>query len=372
MKKIPISKPYITNEEIREVIKVLKSGFLSLGPKLPEFEKNFADFIGTKYAAAVSNGTAGLHLCIKACGIKDNDEVITTPFSFISSANCILFERANPVFVDIDPETYNIDPSKIEKKITKKTKAILLVHIFGQSCDMESIMRIARKHKLIVIEDACESLGARYKGKIVGSFGKMAVFAFYPNKQMTTGEGGIIVTNDKKTYQLCKSLRNQGRSDNMQWLLHERLGYNYRLDEISCTLGIVQLKKIKSLIRERQEICNEYNKQLKNVPEVQIPLTAKNNIHTWFVYTIRLKKNINRNKVIKEMAKKGIACKAYFDIPIHLQPFYKKQYEYKKGDFPVCEDVCNSVITLPLYIGLTKKDIIRICNILKSVIKKYD
>src|SRR3990167_1866874 len=226
--KYPIAKPYIGKEEKAVVAKVLRSGVLSIGPEVVAFEKAFALKLGTKFACAVSSGTAGLHLTMLAAGLKKGDEVLTSPFSFIASANAILYVGATPVFVDINPVSFNIDPDKIEEKITTKTKAILVVHIFGQSADMKPILKLANKYKLKVIEDACESLNASYHGKKVGTFGESAVFAFYPNKQMTTGEGGMIVTNDRSVDALCRSLRNQGRSGNMQWLDHERLGYNYR------------------------------------------------------------------------------------------------------------------------------------------------
>ncbi|MEK7164636.1 MAG: DegT/DnrJ/EryC1/StrS family aminotransferase, partial [Patescibacteria group bacterium] len=259
MNNYPLAKPYLGKAEEQAATEVLRSGILSIGSKVREFEKQFAKKIGTKYACAVSSGTAGLHLTMIAAGIGPGDEVITTPFSFIASANCIIYVGAKPVFVDIDPQTYNIDPQKIEAKITKRTKAIVVVHIFGQSADMESIMAIAKKYKLKIIEDACESIAAQYQGKRTGTFGESAVFAFYPNKQMTTGEGGMIVTDSKKIYELCCSLRNQGRADNMQWLDHQLLGYNYRLDEMSAAIGLVQLKKLDSMIKERQKIAAWYS-----------------------------------------------------------------------------------------------------------------
>ena len=241
MKHYPTAKPYITSEDKKAVLSILNTDYLSMGPKVDEFERKFARKVGTKYACAVSNGTAGLHLLMLACGIGRGDEVITSPFSFVASANSILYVNAKPVFVDIDPLTYNIDPTKIEAKITKKTKAILVVHIFGQPCDMDPILRLAKKYKLQIIEDACESICATYKNKKVGTFGQAGVFAFYPNKQMTTGEGGMIVTNNKKIYEISDRLRNQGRAENDQWLEHKYLGYNYRLNEMSAALGISQL-----------------------------------------------------------------------------------------------------------------------------------
>jgi len=357
MKYYPIAKPYITVKDKKGVLAVLDSDYLSLGPKYSEFEKKFARKIGTKYACSVSSGTAGLHLLMLASGIGPGDEVITSPFSFVASSNCILYVGAKPVFVDVDPLIYNIDPAKIEEKITKKTKAILVVHIFGQACDMEPIIHLAKKYKLQIIEDACESIVATYKGKQVGTFGQAGVFAFYPNKQMTTGEGGMIVTNNKKIYEICDSLKNQGRAKNDQWLDHEYLGYNYRLDEMSCALGISQLEKLDFMIKERRKIATWYNETLISYKEItQVPSVAVNNTHTWFVYVIKIKdKKIKRNLLIKNLKKVGISTKPYLPS-IHLFDFYKKQFGYKKGDFPVTENVSDYSLALPIYIGMTFND----------------
>ncbi|NOY35804.1 MAG: DegT/DnrJ/EryC1/StrS family aminotransferase [bacterium] len=373
MKNYPIAKPYITKKEEKYVLNVLRSGILSIGPKIEEFEKKFSDKIGAKYACAVSSGTAGLHLAMIAAGIKKGDEVITSPFSFIASANCILYVGAKPVFADINPVTYNIDPVKIEKKITPKTRAILVTHIFGQACDMEAILKIAKKHKLKIIEDACESVNAEYKGKKVGTFGESAVFAFYPNKQITTGEGGIITTRSKKTQEICRSLRNQGRSENMQWLDHKRLGYNYRMDEMSAAVGIAQLEKLDFMITQRQKIAGWYNKYL--LPHsnfIQIPLTAEHNIHTWFVYVITIKnKRVSRNKIIATLNKEGVSTKPYLPS-IHLFDFYRKKYYYKKGDFPVSERVSESSLALPFYIGITEEDVKYISKKIINALRNYE
>ncbi len=365
MRKYQIAKPYITNDEKKLVLEVLASGNLSLGPKYTEFERKFAQKIGTKYACAVSSGTAGLHLAVLAAGIGPGDEVITSPFSFVASANCVLYVGAKPIFVDIDPITYNMNSANIEAKITKKTKAILVVHIFGQSADMTPIMKIAKKHKLKVIEDACESVCATHKGKKVGTFGESAVFAFYPNKQMTTGEGGMLVTDDERIYKLCSSLRNQGRSGNMQWLDHERLGYNYRMDEISAALGLAQLSKLDYMLKERKKIAAWYTECLKPYQRfVGTPQVSPYNTHSWFVYVVKVK-NIKsetvRNKIIKNMGKIGIATKPYLPV-IHLFSFYKKGFGYQKGDFPIAEKVAMSSLALPFYVGLKKEDIKYIIN----------
>lgn len=373
MKKYPLAKPYITKDEERGVVTVLRSGVLSLGPKVEEFEAQFARKIGVKYACAVSSGTAGLHLAMIAAGIGPGDEVITTPFSFVASANCILYVGAKPVFVDIDPLTYNIDPKKIEAKITKKTKAILVVHIFGQSAAMAPITAIAKKYKLKIIEDVCESISAQYRGKQTGTFGESAVYAFYANKQMTTGEGGMIVTDSKKIYELCCSLRNQGRAENMQWLDHRLLGYNYRLDEMSAAIGLVQLKKLDKMIKERQKIAAWYKACLaKHRDIVQAPASAAGNTHTWFVYVVKILSNkIKRDKIIGLLAKEGIAAKPYLPS-IHLFDFYKKQYHYRLGDYPLAEAMSQKSLALPFYLGLKENDVVYIVNKLIMAIKSYE
>jgi len=369
-KKYPIAKPYIAKKEEQYVLEVLRSGILSIGPKVEAFEKKFAKFAGVKYACAVSSGTAGLHLTMIVAGIKPGDEVITSPFSFVASANAILYVGAKPVFVDINPVTYNMDPAKIEEKITKKTKAILVVHIFGQATDMDLIIKLAKKYKLKVIEDACESIGATHKGKRVGTFGESGVFAFYPNKQMTAGEGGMIVTDNEKLDKLFRSLRNQGRSENRQWLDHERLGYNYRLDEMSAAVGLAQLEKIDFLIKERQKIAGWYNKFLSKYPElIQIPKTAKGNKHTWFLYAALINNTrINRDSIIKKLAVQGITAKPYFPS-IHLFSFYRQKFGYKTGDFPISENVSNRALALPFYIGLKELDIKYIYENLTTILK---
>ncbi|MEK7169828.1 MAG: DegT/DnrJ/EryC1/StrS family aminotransferase [Patescibacteria group bacterium] len=357
MKKYPSAKPSITNAEKKYVLEVLDSGVLSMGEKQEKFEKKFAATIGVKYAAAVSSGTAGLHLSLIAAGIGKGDEVITTPFSFVASANAILYVGAEPVFVDIEDTAFNIDPSKIEAAITKRTRAILVVHIFGQSADMGPILRIAKKHSLKIIEDACESVGATYRKNHVGTFGESAVFAFYPNKQMTTGEGGMVTTNSRRVYELIKSLRNQGRAASRVWLDHERLGYNYRLDELSCAVGLAQVERIGVLLRERQRIAALYVKHLDAHTDVlTTPKVLAGNTHTWFVYVVRLKNARYRNTLIKRLEERGVSTKPYLPS-IHLLRFYRKAFGYREGNFPVSERVSSSTLALPFYIDLTESDI---------------
>lgn len=358
--QIPLSQPDITDLERRAVLSVLKTPRLSLGPKLEEFEKIIGNYIGVKYAIAVNSGTSALHLIIRALDIGEGDEVITTPFSFIASSNCILFEKAKPVFVDINKDTLNIDVNKIENKINKKTKAILAVDVFGQSADWDTLQKIAKKHNLFLIEDSAEAIGSEYKNKKCGSFGDAGVFAFYPNKQITTGEGGMVVTNNKKIAELCRSMRNQGRAKNSKWLQHIRLGYNYRLSEINCALGIAQLKRINQLLKKREKVAETYNKLLKNINNIKLPYIAKNTKISWFVYVIRVK---NRDEIMKKLQEKGTGCSNYFQ-PIHLMPFYK----YKRGSFPITEKASQETLALPFYNNLKKQEINYVVQELKKLV----
>ena len=377
--KIPLSKPDITALEKKMVGEVLQTSHLSLGPKLQEFEKVMADFSGVKYAVAVNSGTSGLHLIIRALGIGEGDEVITTPFSFIASSNCIIFEKAKPVFADIDEKTFNIDVKKIEGKITSRTRAILAVDIFSQPADWDELKRIAKKHKLYLIEDSAEALGSEYssagplqaKGKKCGSFGEAAIFAFYPNKQITTGEGGVVLTNSKKIYELCKSMTNQGRKvKDGKWLEHVMLGYNYRLDEMSCAMGVAQMKRIKDIIRKRKRVAELYNKKLKGIEGLEIPYIKPGNNLSWFVYVVKLAEKFSgkkRDKIIKNMAGKGIQCSNYFQT-IHLQPFYRNEFGYKEGNFPVAENISKRTIALPFFNDLAEKDIDFVVKNLKDIL----
>jgi len=371
--KIPLAQPDITNLERRAVLDVLKTPYLSLGPKLKEFEKKIAKLAQVKYAVAVNSGTSALHLIVKALDIKDGDEVITTPFSFIASANCILFERAEPVFVDIDPLTLNIDPVKIEEKITKKTKAILAVDIFGHPAEWDKISKIAEKYKLKVIEDSAEAIGSEYKGEKCGGFGDAAIFAFYPNKQIVAGEGGVVLTNSKNIAELAESMTNQGREvKDGKWLEHVRLGFNYRLDEMSCALGLAQLSRIKKLLSKRDKVVNEYNKRLKGFIEIEVPYAAPNVKVSRFVYVVKLKKKYgqkHKDKIIEEMIKRGAYCSDYFTC-IHLQPFYRKMFGYKKGSFPIAENTSERTIALPFFNNLKEKEIDYVVKNLKEIITK--
>jgi len=369
--QINLSRPDITNKERKEVLAVLKTPSLALGPKLPEFEKKIANYIGTKYAVAVNSGTSGLHLLIRTLGIKKGDEVVTTPFSFIASANCILYERAKPVFVDIDPLTLNIDPKKIEKAITKKTKALLIVDVFGHPADWDPILKIARKYKLKVIEDSCEAIGAKYKNRNCGTFGEASVFAFYPNKQITTGEGGMIVTNNKKIADLCRSMSNQGRKiSSGKWLEHVNPGYNYRLSDINAALGIAQLSRIDKILKKREKVAQTYNKYLAKINGIKTPYQAPWAQISWFVYVIQLTSKYTRrqrDQILKKIQRKGIQCSNYFQC-IHLQPFYRKLFGYKPGNFPVAESISDRTIALPFHNNLKPKEIKYIVTNLKRIL----
>jgi perosamine synthetase len=369
--QIPLSKPWITEEDVQAVEEVLRTPYLSLGPKLEEFEEKLAKIANHRYAVAVNSGTSALHLIIRSLGIRDGDEVITTPFSFIASSNCILFERGKPVFVDIRNDTYNIDPNLIKSKINEKTKAILGVDIFGQPADWDKIESIAKKHNLYVIEDSAEAIGSEYKGKPAGSFGVAGAFAFYPNKAVTTCEGGVIVTNDENIYKLSKSMRNQGRGEDETWLEHTRLGYNYRISDINCALGISQLNRLNKIIEMRDAVAKMYSGKLSDVEEVIVPYISPDITKmSWFVYVIRLTDKFSkfeRDHIIEKLGKRCIQTRNYFEA-IHLQPFYVEQFGFKEEDFPITEFVSERTIALPFYTTMTEEEIDYVVNNLKEVI----
>jgi perosamine synthetase len=357
---IPLSAPDVSAEDRRLVQSVLNGRTLSLGPLLPAFEEALARAAGTKFAVAVNSGTSALHLCVKAAEIGSGDEVITTPFSFVASANCLLYEQAIPRFVDIDPYTYNIDVSQIAAAIGPRTRGILPVHVFGHPCDMPGIMDLASRHGLHVIEDSCEAIGAEIGGRRAGSFGESGSFAFYPNKQITTGEGGAVVTDDEKIARLCRSLRNQGRGEDSGWLQHERLGYNYRLSDINCALGLGQLSRLDRMLEMRRRVAMSYQEVLFGCPEVILPAApAAGTEISWFVYVVRLQDEFereDRDLILERLRHDGIACSNYF-APIHLQKFYQERFGFRRGQFPVTEHVSDRTIALPFFNQLTDADI---------------
>ena len=368
---IPLAKPDITEAEIKAVVGVLKTSCLALGPRLKEFEDAIAEYAGVRYAVAVNSGTSALHLIIRALGIGEGDEVITTPFSFISSSNCILYERARPVFVDIEPKTLNIDPERIEAAITPRTKAILAVDVFGHPAGWARLEEIADKRDLLLIEDSAEALGSEIDGRCCGSFGQAGIFAFYPNKQITTGEGGVILTNDAELANICRSMANQGRGEGGEWLQHVRLGYNYRMDEMSAVLGLVQLSRIEEIVAARARVANWYEEMLNEIEGVAAPYVAPNVRMSWFVYVVRLSEastRKDRDRILQGLQEKGIGCRNYF-APIHLQPFYRGILGTKEGDFPVTESIAARTIALPFYNRLSKREVEYVLESLVHVLR---
>lgn len=370
--QIHLSRPDITDAEIEAVCMVLRGPDLSLGPKVEEFEKVFAKYIGRKRAVAVNSGTSGLFLCMLALDIGQGDEVITTPFTFVASATSIMMAGAKPVFVDIDSESLNIDTNKIESKITEKTKALLPVEVFGNPAGFDKICQIAKEHNLPVIEDSCEALGSALNDKKAGSFGKVSVFAFYPNKQITTGEGGIILTDDDKLADICISLRNQGRGKGGGWLAHERLGYNYRLSDINCALGVVQLSRINEIKAKRAQVAKWYQQMLADDERLIVPTVQHNCDMSWFVFVVRLSKKFTfeqRNLILKQMLDGDIQVSNYFS-PVHIQPFIVQKYGCKKGDFPITESVSERTIALPFHNNLSQDQVEIVCKTLKNCLNK--
>jgi len=350
---IKLSHPNFSKKEYEAVMTVLKSGNLSQGKKVEEFEKEFANFLDAKYAVATSSGTAALHLVCLALGLKKGDQVLTTPFSFIASANAILFVGAEPVFVDID-ETFNIDVNLVEKRITEKTKAILVVHLFGLPADMEIIDKIARKYDLKIIEDVSQAHGAKIGNRYVGTFGNAACFSFYATKNMTTGEGGMVVTDDKGSALKIRSLRNHGKDKKG---FFSSLGYNFRMNEIEAALGIAQLKKLKTFNDQRIKNANYLNERLKGIKGVIIPNIPKDSTHVFHHYTLRIMEQANktREKIVEALTKRGIEVGIFYNLPIHKQPLYKK-FGYRNS-LPVSEKIANEVISLPVHPLVTKKDL---------------
>ena len=371
MMKIPLSAPDIEEWEVERVAEVLRSGRLSLGPKLSEFERAVAAYVGAADGVAVNSGTSGLHLAVRALGLGPGDEVITTPFSFIAPANAILYERATPVFVDIDAATLNIDPARIEAAVTPRTRALMIVHTFGRPAAMSSIMDIAQRHRLLVIEDACEAIGAETGGHKVGAIGDAGVFAFYPNKQLTTGEGGIIVTNDAGMAARMRSMRNQGRAQSADWCEHQELGFNYRLPEVSCALGLSQLARVESILERREAVARAYSLRLSAEPDLILPemLIPAGRI-SWFVYVVRLSDRFgprDRDWVASELQARGIGCARYF-APIHLQPFYRESFGHRAGAFPVAERVAERTLALPFYNRMTDEALDEVSRTLLELI----
>ena len=366
---IPLAKPVLGEAEERAVIEVLRSGQLSLGPKLGEFERLFAERLGVPHACAVSSGTAGLHLALRAVGVGPGDEVITSPFSFVASANAIIYCGATPVFADIDPVTLNLDPAAAEAAITPRTKAILPVHIFGYPADMPAFERIAQKHGLAIVEDACEALGARHAdGVAVGARGNPAVFGFYANKQLTTGEGGMITLSDDAMKRQIDSERNQGRAPDMGWLEHDRLGFNYRLSELACALGIAQLGRLEEMLAQRRSAAILYHRELSEVEGVTPPCEdLDGNIRGWFVFVVQLPPESDRGDVIRALGRAGIQSKPYLPA-IHLMAYYRERFGHAEREFPVCEGFSGRSLALPFFPGIAPTQVARVVVELRSAL----
>jgi perosamine synthetase len=365
--RINLSAPWIDERDEALVLEVLRSGWLSLGPTGPTFESQFADAVGAPHCAAVSSGTAGLHLCMRLADVGPGDEVITSPYSFVASANCAIYEGATPVFADIDPHTYNLDPAAVEAAITDRTKAIVAVDIFGYPAEYDELLALCERHGLAMIEDACEALGARYKGRPLGSHGHPAVWAFYPNKQMTTGEGGAVTTASAEQHELLVSLRNQGRLETSSWLQHGRLGYNYRLDDISAALGIGQLEKLDRILAARSGVAAVYGELLADV-DVESPLADdEDHERSWFVYVVKLPVGVDRDAVMARLSHDGIATAPYLPS-IHLQSYMRDRYGFTEGMLPVSEDCSARTMALPFHARLERSDQERVVEALRTAL----
>jgi len=354
-RRVPLSAPWIDERDEELVLEVLRSGWLSLGPTGPRFEEALAEAVGARHAAAVSSGTAGLHLCMRLAGIGPGDEVITSPYSFVASANCALYEGATPVFADIDPRTLNLDHEAVEAAVTERTKAIVAVDIFGYPAEYDELRAICDRHGLALVADSCEALGARYKGRPLGSHGWPAVFAFYPNKQMTTGEGGAVTTGSAEDHELLASLRNQGRLETSSWLQHGRLGFNYRLDDLSAALGIGQLEKLDRILAGRREVADRYGELLADV-DVETPLSDDaDHERSWFVYVVKLPAGVDRDGVLARLAADGVAGAPYLPS-IHLQPYMRERFGFAEGLCPVSEDASARTMAIPFHARLERAD----------------
>jgi dTDP-4-amino-4,6-dideoxygalactose transaminase len=383
-----MSSPDLTDRERQAVQEVLRTPRLSMGPWLEAFEAGVARRVDAKHAIAVSSGTAGLHLAALAAGIDDGDLVITTPFSFVASANVLLYERAVPVFVDVDPQTGNIDAAQVEdavhdllkggerrqRRLPRKgasdgaLKGLLPVDAFGQPADYEPLVKEAGKHSLIMIEDACEAFGAAYNGRPAGMFGDVGVFAFYPNKQMTTGEGGVIVTDRDDWADRMRSLRNQGRAPGDTWLEHTYLGYNYRLDEMSAALGAAQLERFDELLSRRARVAAWYDERIAETPGVSsLPIAPTTTTMSWFVYVVRLDPALQRAEIARRLESDGIPSRPYF-TPIHLQPYFVERFGYREGDFPVAEDLGRRTLALPFSGVMTEEQVDEVCRAVRGAL----
>jgi dTDP-4-amino-4,6-dideoxygalactose transaminase len=363
---IPLAQPVLGRAEEEKVLEVLRSGRLSLGPMLPAFEEAFANRVGADYASAVSSGTAGLHLAVRAAGVSEGDEVITSPLSFVASANAIVYERATPVFVDIDPVTLNVRPDAVAAAVSERTTALLPVDIFGYPADLPALERLG----LPIVEDACEALGAVHAdGVPVGARESPAVFAFYANKQMTTGEGGMVTMADPGVKERIDSERNQGRAPDMGWLDHDRLGFNYRLSDIACALGLAQLERLDDMLADRAGVAALYREALDQL-DVDVTLPCPDTagaVRGWFVYVVQLPGGVDRDAVVRALEERGVQSKPYLPA-IHLMTFYRERFGHREGEFPVCEDVAARSLALPFFPGMTQGQVGAVAEALGAVL----
>lgn len=367
--RIPLSRPYLGEREEELVLDVLRSGRLSLGPTIERFEELIAERTGAPHAVALSSGTAGLHLLARAAGLGQGDEAITSTFSFVASANCFVLEGATPVFADIDPRTLNLDPAAVEAAITERTKAIVAVDIFGYPCELDELRALADKHDLVLIDDSCEALGAEYKGAPLGSHGPSSVFAFYPNKQIATGEGGVVTTHSEDEARLLRSLSNQGRSyESGRWFHHPYLGLNYRWTDLQAAVGIAQLEKLEEILALRRQAAERYAELLARVEGVQLPHPDDaDHVRSWFVYVVLLDEGIDRTRVVAELAEQGIECGEYLPC-IHLQPYMREAFGFAEGLCPVAENASRRTLALPFFPQLEREDQERVASALSGAL----
>jgi perosamine synthetase len=355
-REVPLSSPWLDEREEQLVLEVLRSGRLSLGPTIDRFEEAFAEAVGAPYAAAVSSGTAGLHLLCLAAGVEPGDEVVTSPYSFVASANCAIYVGATPVFADIDCRTLNLDPRAVEAAITERTRAVVAVDIYGYPCELEELRSLCDRRGVALIDDACEALGARYRGAPVGSHGVSSVFAFYPNKQVTTGEGGMVTTHSEEEWRLLRSLRNQGRADSGGWLDHARLGFNYRLDDVRAAIGIRQLEKLDEILAARSAVAERYAQLLEGIDGVELPCADDaDHARSWFVYVVALPVEADREAVIGELESRGVQTARYLPC-IHLQSYMRERYGFSEGLCPVAEEMSARTLALPFHARLDEDD----------------
>ena len=364
---VPLAQPSITDREVELVTQVLRSDSLSMGRFTIEFERRLAALSGRAHAVACSSGTAALHLAVRGLGIGDGDEVITTAFSFVASANCLLYERAVPTFIDIEEETLGIDPALVDAAATARTRGILPVDVYGQPCQIDVLERIASDRGWVLIEDSCEALGSTLDGRPIGSFGDASAFAFYPNKQITTGEGGMVVTDDGDLADAMRSMRNQGRDADGTWLRHVRLGFNYRIDELSAALGVAQLERLDELRAGRMRVAQLYAAALGRHDWLRLPTERPGASVDWFVYVVRLDPTIDRDRVLDALAAAGIPSRPYF-TPIHLQPYYRDRFGFRPGDLPVTERVAGSTLALPFSSRLEPEQVERVADALTAAV----